>query len=241
MAEPNHTPHILIVDDHRETREAVRDYLRRHGYRVSIAAGADEARGRLDEAAIDVIVLDIMMPGEDGLSLCRSIRAERRMPVIFLTAAVEEADRIAGLELGADDYLVKPFSARELLARIRAVLRRWHELPPQSEQPSAERLRFDGWTLETAGRRLTGAAGEVSLTAGEYELLLALVQHAGHVLSRDQLLDLTQRRQAHAFDRSVDVQISRLRQKIEPDPAHPTLICTVRGGGYRLAAAVERL
>lgn len=232
--------HVLVVDDHRDIREALRDYLRRNGYRVSVAADAAEARQRLDEARIDLVVLDIMMPGEDGLSLCRSIRAQRRIPVIFLTAVVEEADRVVGLELGADDYLVKPFSARELLARIRAVMRRWQELPPQWTAGRGERLRFDRWTLDTVRRELIGDDGPVPLSSGEYALLLALVTYAGRVLTRDQLLELTQGREARAFDRSVDIGISRLRRKIEHDPSQPRIIRTERGGGYCLAAETER-
>lgn len=233
------TPHLLVVDDHREIREALRDYLARNGYRVSVATGTSEARDILSRFAVDLIVLDIMMPGEDGMSFYRSLGEGSRIPVIFLTAVAEEADRILGLELGADDYLVKPFNPRELLARIRAVLRRWHSLPPERVAATASRYRFDGFVLDTERRALNGPEGPVALSTGEYRLLLALVTHAGMTLTRDQLLDITRGRDARAFDRSVDVQVSRLRRKIEPDPTEPRLIRTQRGGGYALGVKVD--
>lgn len=238
MTEPS-ASHILVVDDHREIREALRDYLSRHGFRVSCAASAAEARQLVARAGIDLAVLDVMMPGEDGLSLCRDLRAAHDMPVIFLTAMAEDTDRIVGLELGADDYLVKPFNPRELLARIRAVLRRWHAMPPNRPK-LAQRVRFDRWTLEPAQRELRAADGDiVSLSTAEYGLLEVFLSHPGVVLSRDQLLELARGREAKAFDRSVDIQVSRLRRKIEEDPAAPRLIKTDWGGGYYLAVEVE--
>jgi two-component system OmpR family response regulator len=184
-------------------------------------------------------LLDLMLPGDDGLTLCRKLRADSGVPVLMLTAKGEEVDRIVGLEVGADDYLPKPFNPRELLARVRAILRRAGEGPaPHAKGPA---YRFAGFALEPAARRLTGADGnEVVLTAGEYDLLLALVERAGRVLSRDQILDLTRGRSAGPFDRGVDIQISRLRHKIEANPDDPALIKTVRGGGYVFAAPVER-
>jgi len=233
--------HVLVIDDHREIREALRDFLQRNALRVSLAADAAQARQVLERQAIDLIVLDIMMPGEDGLSFCRWLRQTHRTPVIFLTAVAEEVDRVVGLELGADDYLVKPFNPRELLARIRAVLRRWDELPPKRLPGNAGRFRFAGWELDPARRELTGRRARLTLSSGELSLLLAFLTHPGTVLSRDELLDLTRGRDARAFDRSVDIQVSRLRRKMEVDAADPALIVTHRGGGYSLAADVEAL
>jgi two-component system OmpR family response regulator len=193
----------------------------------------------LEISQIDLVVLDLMLPGEDGLSLCRSLRQTTSIPVIMLTALGEETDRIVGLEMGADDYIAKPFNPRELLARIRAVLRRSGK--GDAPELAASVLEFEGWRLDVTKRELVSADGVLqSLTAGEYNLLLALVQHPQRVLSRDQLLDLTSGRSAAPFDRSIDVQLSRLRQKIEPDPKTPTLIKTVRGGGYIFACNVDR-
>jgi len=233
--------HILVVDDHREIREALEDYLQVNGFRVSTAEDAAAARRLLERHDFDLVILDIMMPGEDGLSLFRSLRESNRVPVIFLTAMAEEVDRIVGLELGADDYLVKPFSPRELLARVRAVLRRWYELPPGRSAELPARLRFDIWILDTASRRLEGPDGEVVLSSGEYALLLAFLRHPGAVLSRDELLGMTRGREAKAYDRSIDIQVSRLRRKLEQDPSDPRLIVTQWGGGYVLTARVERL
>jgi two-component system OmpR family response regulator len=182
-----------------------------------------------------------MMPREDGYSLCRQLRAKGDMPIIMLTAMVEETDRVVGLELGADDYITKPFNPRELLARIRAVLRRAHSLPPQPEQPNARQLRFDRWVFDTARRELVGADGvAVPLSTGEFLLLSALVQRPGMVLTRDQLLDLTRGRESAIFDRSIDNQVSRLRKKIEADPRRPQLIKTHWGGGYSFTAEVRQ-
>jgi two-component system OmpR family response regulator len=192
----------------------------------------------LEGAAIDLVVLDLMLPGEDGLSLCRRLRATSMLPVIMLTAMGDDTDRIVGLEMGADDYMPKPFTPRELLARIKAVLRRVQALPA-STTPSGETMCFDGWTLELGPRRLQSPRGaDIELSTGEYELLLAFVTHPRRVLSRDQLLDLARGRSAAPFDRSIDIQVMRLRRKIEDDPKEPRLIKTVRGGGYIFAAEV---
>lgn len=234
-------PHIAVVDDHRDIRDLVGKYLVRHGYRVSTAENAQNLRRLLDRSAFDLIVLDIMMPGEDGLSLCRHLRGAIEIPIILLTAMTEETDRIVGLELGADDYLGKPFNPRELLARIKAVLRRVTSLPPQRGRTRAKRLKFDRWMLDAGRRELVDGDGiAVPLSTAEFRLLCAFLDHAGLVLSRDQLLDLTVGRAAELFDRSIDNQVSRLRKKIEADPKTPTLIKTHWGGGYCFAASVEQ-
>ena len=238
MAEPQ--PHILVVDDHRDIRDSLTRYLRDHGFRISAAADAAAARRLVRESAFDLVVLDIMMPGEDGLSLCRWLGETHDIPIVLLTAVADETDRIIGLEMGADDYVTKPFSPRELLARIRAVLRRATALPAQRNQPDSSAVRFDRWTFHAAQQELVDDDGvAVALSTGEYRLLLAFVRHPNHVLSRDQLLDLTQGKEAQVFDRSIDNQVSRLRRKIEIDPANPRLILTVWGGGYRFAAHCE--
>ncbi len=235
-------PHILIVDDDREIRDLVTRFLRGHGMRAESAADGGAMRRRLRTGRFDLVILDVMMPGEDGLTLCRELRAAGSQPVIMLTALGDETDRIVGLEMGADDYLPKPFNPRELLARIRAVLRR---SGPSAEPPAVPGdgacLVFEGWRLDTARRELRDPEGVlVALSAGEYDLLAAFATHPQRVLNRDQLLDLTKGREAAPFDRSVDVQLSRLRRKIEPDPANPTLIKTIRGGGYMMAVPVAR-
>ena len=234
-------PHIAIVDDHRDIRDLVGKYLQKHGYRTSLAESAASFRRLLDRNAIDLVVLDIMMPGEDGLSLCRYLRESSTVPVIMLTAMAEETDRIVGLELGADDYLAKPFNPRELLARIKAVLRRVQSLPPQRGQLKAREVRFERWSLNVGRRELTGEDGmAVPLSTAEFRLLSVFLDHAGLVLSRDQLLDLTVGRSAEPFDRAIDNQVSRLRKKIESDPKSPTLIKTHWGGGYSFSAEVVR-
>lgn len=238
----NAAPHILIVDDHREIRELVGRTLSREGFRVSAAADGKAMRKVLADGRIDLILLDLMLPGEDGLSLCRTIRAESTVPIIMLTAKGEEVDRVIGLEMGADDYLPKPFGSRELIARIRAVLRRSRMEPvrPEPEQ-RPKRYRFDRWTLDTERRELLREDGvTVPLSTGEYELLLALVERPQRVLTRDQLLDLTRGRAAAAFDRSIDTQVSRLRRKLERDPAEPQVIKTIWGGGYMLTPTVSQ-
>jgi two-component system OmpR family response regulator len=235
-------PHILVVDDHREIREALSSYLRKHGMRVSQAANAAAAREAVAKQAIDLIVLDIMMPGEDGLSLCRYVREAHDTPIILLTAMAEDTDRIVGLEIGADDYVTKPFNPRELLARVKNVLRRANTLPKKRREGGSKRFAFDRWTLDAGRRELTGEDGiAVVLSTAEFRLLLALVERPHLVLSRDQLLDLTSGRGAQLFDRSIDNQISRLRRKIERDPTDPQLVKTVWGDGYQLAADVQEL
>lgn len=235
------TNHILLVDDDPEIRQLVASFLEGHGLAVATAADGHDMRRSLDRGHVDLVVLDVMLPGEDGLSLCRSLRARSNVPVILLTALADETDRVIGLEMGADDYVTKPFSPRELLARIRAVLRRTSASPAVHQNEPQEGLRFAGWTLWPGRRELYDPDDVlVSLTAGEFDLLVAFARNPGRVLTRDQLLDLTKGRSASAFDRSVDVQLSRLRHKVEDDPKQPQLIKTVRGGGYLLAAAVER-
>lgn len=233
------SPMILVVDDHRDIRDLVGRYLQDHGMRVQVADGGDAMKRTLRDHTVDLVVLDIMMPGDDGLTLCRYLREHTELPVILLTAMSEETDRIIGLEMGADDYLTKPFNPRELLARIKAVLRRTAALPPQRSAMVGQRLVFEGWTLDVDRHQLIDQEGvEVSLSTAEYKLLLAFLEHAGRVLSRDQLMDLIQGREADAFDRSIDNHVSRLRRKIDPDARHPKLIKTIWGGGYQWIASV---
>jgi two-component system, OmpR family, response regulator len=233
---------LLIVEDEPSIREPLARYLENNQYRIKAAASAAEARTLMTAHTFDLVIADIMMPGEDGLSLCRHIRSTSNIPVILLTAKSEELDRILGLEVGADDYVVKPFSPRELLARVKAVLRRANSLPPRQIAPDTDRYAFGDWVLKTGERELVGTDGlSVPLSTGEYSLLLALVERPKLVLNRDQLLDLTQGREASMFDRSVDNQISRLRRKLEPDPKNPRYIKTVWGGGYTFSADVRRL
>lgn len=235
-------PHILIVDDHREIRDAVRSYLERNGFRATTARDASEMNDKMRAGQFDLIVLDVMMPGEDGISVCRRLSAEGSVPILMLTALGEETDRIVGLEVGADDYLPKPFNPRELLARIRAILRRSERHPKIAGAPTGEKLRFAGWTLDTDTRRLIADDGrEESLTTADFRILTTLLARPRFVMSREQLLDATTGRAASVFDRTIDNQISRLRRKIEHDPAAPEIIVTVRGGGYSLAVDVEHL
>ncbi|MFM5925317.1 MAG: response regulator [Novosphingobium sp.] len=231
---------LLLVDDERSLREPLAEYLARQGFVVTQAASAAEARTRLREEAPDLVLLDIMMPGEDGLSLCRHLAETQAIPTILLTARGEATDRIVGLEIGADDYVTKPFEPRELVARIRSVLRRASKGGPA--QPDDELFEFEGWRLDPLKRRLTDPEGAlVSISSVEFRLLLAFVEHPRQVLDRDRLLDMVQNREAHLFDRAVDNQVSRLRRKIEVDSRNPTLIQTVWGGGYMLAADVRRI
>lgn len=235
-------PHILLVDDERSIRDPLASYLQKNGYRVSSAADAATARSMLGSAAIDLAIIDIMMPGEDGLSLCRHLREAGELPIILLTARSEETDRVVGLEMGADDYVVKPFSPRELVARIKTILRRSAGTPRPDALVPAGRYRFGDWTLNGNDWTLTGQDGvALSLSTADYRLLSTFVERPRQVLTRDQLLDLTQGREANPFDRAIDNQISRLRRKIEADPKNPTLIKTVWGGGYMFSADVERL
>lgn len=233
--------HILLVDDEATLREPLAEYLTKQGFRVQQASDASQARSVMNAFNFDIILLDIMMPGEDGLSFCRHVREKTEIPVIFISAKGEELDRIVGLELGADDYITKPFSPRELVARIKVVLRRTNN--GNGVKPGSGAIyQFSGWTLKTDQRSLTDSEGvSVPLSSGEYHMLLALLSRAGQVLNRDQLLDITQGREAHAFDRAVDNQISRLRRKIEVDPKNPEIIKTVWGGGYVLAGDVKTL
>ncbi len=233
------TPHILVVDDSADIREPLAKYLGKKGYRVTTANGGLEMRRLLKTSAADLIVLDIMMPGEDGLSLARMVRENGETPIILLTALVEETDRVVGLEIGADDYVTKPFSPRELLARIRAVLRRSQSVPAVREPRAGKRYRFDRWLLDMGRRELAGPDGvATALSTGEFRLLAVFIQRPHLVLTRDQLLDLTSGRASEPFERSIDNQVSRLRKKIEVDPKNPTIIKTVWGGGYVLAADV---
>lgn len=234
-------PHLLLVDDEASIRDPLGKYLERQGFRVTDAADASIARSSLLTYDIDLVLLDIMMPGEDGLSLCRNIAANNGPPVILLTAKSEETDRIVGLEIGADDYVVKPFSPRELVARIKVVLRRISSGQPKNGS-NGDSYNFGGWTLNTGEQSLHDPDSVlVPLSSGEYRMLEALVERAGQVLTRDQLLDLTRGREGGPFDRAIDNQISRLRRKIEVDAKDPQHIKTIWGGGYRFSTEVRRL
>lgn len=234
---------VLVVDDEAALREPLSDYLVRQGFAAVQAASAAEARARLAAEAYDIVLLDIMMPGEDGLSLCRHLIEARQLPVIFLTARGEATDRIVGLEIGADDYVVKPFDPRELVARIRSVLRRTaRAADPKAAAADEFHYLFDGWRLDPLRRRLTDREGAVvAISSAEFRLLVAFLDHPRQVLDRDRLLDMVQGREAHLFDRAVDNQISRLRRKVERDSRNPELIQTVWGGGYMLAAEVRKV
>ena len=239
MSAMDGTPHILIVDDDLRLRRGLSKFLGEQGLRVTIASDGRDMRDKLATARIDLIVLDLMMPGEDGLSLLRSLRAEGGIPVIMLTAVAGETDRIIGLELGAEDYVCKPFSPRELLARVRVVLRRNQGRTERRREPPTS-YTFQGWTLDVRARTLTSPSGShVELTTGEFELLQAFVEHPNRVLNRDQLLDLARGRASLSVDRAIDVQVMRLRRKIEADPQAPALIKTVRNGGYIFTPGVE--
>lgn len=234
-------PHILVVDDHREIRDLVSRALVKDGFRATAVGDGKAMRRALADSNIDLILLDLMLPGEDGLSLCRAIRIESDIPIIMLTAKGDEIDRVVGLELGADDYVPKPFGSRELIARIRAVLRRNAGRAAGYVEAKTKRYYFDRWTFDVDRRELVGDdAIATSLSTGEFDLLLALVEHPQRTLNRDQLLDLARGRAANAFDRSMDTQVSRLRRKIERDPANPEIIKTVWGGGYIFAPEVRR-
>ena len=233
-------PHLLIVDDNAEIRELLERFLGEHGYRVSLAADGRQMKQLLQDGAIDLVILDLMLPGEDGLTLCRNLRAGSDIPVIMLTAMGEETDRIVGLEMGADDYLAKPFSPRELLARIKAVLRRTGPARERDIIESPEELLFEGWSLSPQSRELLDPDKVlVPLSSAEFALLMAFVTHPGRVLSRDQLLDLARGRDSRAFDRAIDTLVSRLRRKLCDNPRSPRVIKTVRGDGYLFAPKVE--
>lgn len=238
MTDPS--PHILVVDDNRDIRETLARYLIKNGLRATTAESAAHARKAMKAAVIDLVVLDIMMPGEDGLSLCRHLVESGSAPVILLTAMAEETDRVIGLEIGADDYVTKPFNPRELLARVRAVLRRTNAAPKERDPLETDELRFEGWRLDVMKRELFDPEDvKVDLSSGEFQLLCAFLKRPNVVLNRDQLLDLTSGRSSNMFDRSIDNQVSRLRRKIEKDPKEPDFIKTVWGGGYMFAAKVE--
>jgi len=234
-------PHILVVDDDREIRDLLARFLERESFHVTTVRDAAEARKALSQSSFQLVVLDLMLPGESGLEFARALRGQSDIPIVMLTALGEEIDRIVGLELGADDYLAKPFNPRELLARVRAVLRRAGDTVETQGHGKLTRLSFAGWVLDLSRRRLLSPDGvETPLTGGEYELLVILVERANQVLTRDMLMDMLRGRQTGPFDRAIDVAISRLRRKLEDDGRHAQLIKTVRGGGYVLAAAVVR-
>jgi len=235
-------PNILVVDDDPEIRSLLARFLDRHGMTATTAADGERALRAVRAGGIDLVVLDLMLPGEGGFEICRRLRQVSAVPVIMLTALAEDTDRIVGLELGADDYVTKPFNPRELLARIRAVLRRASgQAGPAGDEAAAARYAFAGWTLDTARRELVDPMGTlVALTAGEFDLLVAFLERPRRVLDRDQLLGFTKGRMAQPFDRSIDVQLSRLRRKIEADPKEPRIIKTVRGGGYQFTPEVVR-
>ena len=236
----NATDHILIVDDDKEIRTLLGDYLQKNEFKVTAVADGKAMQAVLDKEAVSLIVLDLMLPGEDGLVLCRNIRAKSEVPVMMLTAKGDDMDRIVGLEMGADDYLAKPFNPRELLARIKSILRRAKALPEGLKPEEASVVRFSGWRLDTLSRQLTSPEGvAVPLSGAEYRLLRVFIDHANRVLNRDQLMDLCRGRELFPFDRSIDVQVSRLRQRLGDDAKEPRLIKTIRGEGYMLAAKVE--
>ncbi|WP_028746571.1 response regulator [Rhizobium mesoamericanum] len=238
-----HIDHILIVDDDREIRELISSYLRKNGLRVTAVADGRHMRSFLETNSVDLIILDVMMPGDDGLVLSRELRAGRHkaIPIIMLTARIDEMDRIIGLEMGADDYLAKPFSARELLARIKAVLRRTRMLPPNLQISEAgQLLSFGQWKLDTTARHLVDSNGTViALSGAEYRLLRVFIDHPQRVLNRDQLLNLTQGRDAELFDRSIDLLVSRVRQRLGDDAREPIYIKTVRSEGYVFSMPIE--
>jgi two-component system OmpR family response regulator len=230
---------ILVVDDDHEIRGLLAEYLEKHGYRVTTAADGTQMEDalRVDGSPVDLVVLDLTLPGEDGLDLCRKLRTHSALPVIMLTARGESYDRILGLETGADDYLTKPFEPRELLARIRSVLRRLQQ--PVEALAKAKSLHFAGWTVDLTARHLISPEQVlVALSGAEFRLLKVFLDHPSQILSRDQLLNLTQGRDAENFDRSIDLQVSRLRLKLNEDARTPQLIKTVRSEGYIFSAAV---
>jgi DNA-binding response OmpR family regulator len=233
-------PHVLVVDDDAAVRQLVDDYLGQNDFRVSGATGGAELMSAFRAQVVDLVLLDLRLRGEDGMQLLRLLRAESQIPVIILTGRSEEADRVMGLELGADDYLTKPFSPRELLARIRTVLRRTHAGQEVHGAPVCRAYRMPGWELNLRTRRLTGRDGtEVALSNGEFNLLAALLATANRVVSRDHLIEMSRRYDNEVYDRAIDVQILRLRRKIESNPAEPRIIVTERGAGYRVAVPVE--
>src|SRR3984893_2273072 len=234
------TPNILVVEDDRETRALIARYLRTNACNVATVGNGREMARAMTDRRVDLLILDVMLPGEDGLSLCRKVRAVSQVPIIMLTARGEGVDRILGLEMGADDYLAKPFNPRELLARINAVLRRQAVAWTASATEGATALSFLGWRIDFRLRELRNPDGaRVAMTSAEFDLLRVFCERPGRVLSRDSLLDLTQGRSAGSFERSIDVLVSRIRRKIEPDPLKPTIIKTVRSGGYMFTPEVS--
>jgi two-component system, OmpR family, response regulator len=233
-------PHVLVVDDDIAVRQLVSEYLAQNDFRVSEAASGAELMGAFRAQVVDLVLLDLRLPGEDGMQLLRQLRAESQLPVIILTGRAEEADRVMGLEMGADDYLTKPFSPRELLARIRTVLRRTHAGQEIHGAPVCRAYRLPGWELNLRTRKLSARDGrEVALSNGEFNLLAALLATANRVVTRDQLIEMSRRYDNEVYDRAIDVQILRLRRKIESNPAQPQIIVTERGAGYRVGVAVE--
>jgi two-component system OmpR family response regulator len=233
---------ILVVDDDVEIRSLLGEYLAKNGFRVRAVKDGREMWAALEQSRTDLIVLDLMLPGDDGLELCRMLRARSDTPVIMLTAKGEETDRIVGLELGADDYLAKPFNPRELLARIKVILRRARSLPRNLQPEEIRQIRFAGWLLDVSARHLISPQGVVtSLSGAEYRLLRIFLGHPNRVMNRDQLTELLQGRDSDPFDRSIDVQVSRLRRRLQEDAKEPTLIKTVRSEGYVLATGVENV
>jgi two-component system OmpR family response regulator len=232
--------HVLIVDDDAEIRDLLREYFQANGYRTTAVADGKGLWAQLKTSQPDLVILDVMLPGEDGISLCRTLRARLDIPIIMLTARGADTDRIVGLEVGADDYLPKPFNPRELLARVKSVLRRTRALPVNLRPEEVRTFRFAGWTLDVASRNLTAPDGViVSLSGTEFKLLRVLLDHPGRVLTRDQLIELMLSRDAGPFDRALDVQVSRLRHRLGDDAKEPAIIKTVRGQGYVLAAHVD--
>ena len=237
----SNAPRLLVVDDDREIRDLLSALLSRKGYKVVTAREEQEMRRVLESSRVDLIILDLMLPGKDGLAICRELRATKAVPIIMLTARGEPTDRIVGLEMGADDYLPKPFEVRELEARIKAVLRRSGVSSSNPEISLGARFLFAGWTLDARQRQLLSPEGVlIDLTSGEFDLLLVFAERPQRILSRDQLMDLARGKEATPFDRSIDVQVSRLRSKIEGDPKVPELIKTVRSSGYIFTPAVQR-
>lgn len=236
-------PHILVVDDDPDVRDLVVEYLGKNDMRVSAGGSGKEMFALFDQEAIDLVLLDLKLPGEDGMNLARTLRERATVPIVLLTGRNEEADRVMGLELGADDYITKPFSPRELLARVRAVLRRYQVQATLPERDNTRRAyRFSGWELNMRTRRLVSPTGEsVELSNGEFSLLNALCRAPRRVLSRDQLLSMSRLHEAEVYDRTIDVQVRRLRLKIEADSANPKLIITERGAGYLLDSDVVTL
>jgi len=230
-------PHLLIVDDHHEIRELLQRFFVQHKYRVTVAKDGKEMKSCLKQSQIDLIVLDLMLPGEDGLTLCRDLRARSNIPIVMLTAMGDEMDKIIGLEMGADDYLAKPFNPRELLARVKAVLRRVNSL--SKPNLDTHQFHFAQWSIDIHKRELTDEQGVmVILSSAEFDLLRVFIEHPQRVLSRDQLLDLSKGRDGGVYDRAIDTLISRLRKKLEVDAKQPEIIKTIWGGGYQFTCEV---